>query len=94
MIEIASISLLPHSDQLRKFAVAPERQGRGVGGAMLDAAIAYSQRQVVLDARREQVPFYRKRGFTVLSPEVFVKRGPGDAGPPVEYVRMGNTPDA
>jgi GNAT superfamily N-acetyltransferase len=78
--------------QLRKFAVAAAWQGRGVGGALLAAAVREGG-ELVLDARVEQVPFYTKRGFAVLDPAVFTKRGPGGLGPPVEYVRMGKRPD-
>lgn len=79
--------------QLRKFAVSPAQQGYGIGSAMLSAAVVHVRSTeptlLHLDARREQVPFYAKRGFTVLDEEVFVKTGPGGLGPGVEYVRMG-----
>lgn len=99
-----SASSPPLQVQLRKFAVAPEMQGRGVGGAMLVAAVDEVRRirdsaagrtqdpppaLLHLDARREQAGFYERRGFCVLDPEVFVKKGPGGGGPDVEYVRMG-----
>lgn len=81
--------------QLRKFAVAHEFQGRGVGSAMLAAAVEHARHMAPqatllhLDARREQVAFYQRRVFEVLDAEVFVKTGPGGRGPGVEYVRMG-----
>ncbi|CAK9784541.1 hypothetical protein CC85DRAFT_270230 [Cutaneotrichosporon oleaginosum] len=77
--------------QLPKFAVSTEWQGRGVGGAMLAAAIQYAAGAVQLDARLDQRAFYEKRGFAALSSQTFTKCGPGGAGPPIEYVRMRRT---
>ncbi|TXD37230.1 GNAT family N-acetyltransferase [Lujinxingia vulgaris] len=60
--------------QLRGMAVAPELQGQGVGGRLLEHALT---RQALADptltlvwcnARQRAVPFYERHGFTIVSP--------------------------
>lgn len=65
------------------------RDSEGRDGSSVTAAEAGPPALLHLDARREQAGFYERRGFSVLDPEVFVKKGPGGQGPGVEYVRMG-----
>jgi ribosomal protein S18 acetylase RimI-like enzyme len=81
--------------QLHKFAVATELQGRGIGRNMYEyvrellAADDAGVTLLHLDARKSQRGLYEKLGVHVLDDGVRIKRGPGDAGPPVEYIRMG-----
>jgi GNAT superfamily N-acetyltransferase len=74
---------------LRQMATAPERQGQGLGGAVLAAAIEYLEQHAVplvwCHAREQAVPFYAGHGF----------HGYGDLfdefplpGPPVPHLRM------
>jgi GNAT superfamily N-acetyltransferase len=61
--------------RLRSMATAPELQGRGVGGAVLDAAMEFlAGRQVPLlwcHARATAVGFYERHGFAGWG-EIFV----------------------
>jgi ribosomal protein S18 acetylase RimI-like enzyme len=63
----------PQAWQLRGMAVAVHRQRQGVGGAVLDAAVAELQRRgariVWCDARTTAAGFYRRHGFTGDGPE-------------------------
>jgi GNAT superfamily N-acetyltransferase len=63
----------PHAWQLRGMAVTSDRQGRGVGGQVLAAAVtevrARGGRLIWCEARSSAVPFYRQHGFEVEGPE-------------------------
>jgi ribosomal protein S18 acetylase RimI-like enzyme len=65
----------PGAWQLRGMAVAPSAQGRGIGTAVLEAAVAEARRHrgTVLwcDARSSAVGFYRAHGFRVDGDEFF-----------------------
>jgi len=81
--------------QLHKFAVATELQGNGIGRKMYEyvrellAADDEGVTLLHLDARKSQRGLYERLGVQVLDEGVRIKRGPGDAGPPTEYIRMG-----
>lgn len=56
--------------KMRQVAVAPDRQGRGIGKALVDASEALARRmgfrRIVLHARETAVPFYLNAGYTVI----------------------------
>jgi predicted GNAT family N-acyltransferase len=57
----------PHTWQLRGMATAPARQGQGIGGQLVAAALAEVRaragRLIWCDARTTAVAFYRQHGF-------------------------------
>ncbi len=59
--------------QLRGMATAPERQRQGIGGVVLNAAIAEVLRRhgrlIWCDARTTAARFYARHGFTAEGPE-------------------------
>ncbi|HVI18861.1 MAG TPA: GNAT family N-acetyltransferase [Gaiellales bacterium] len=59
--------------QLRGMATAPTWRGRGVGAAVLAAAVEQARRRagelLWCDARTTAVPFYRKHGFAAEGAE-------------------------
>jgi GNAT superfamily N-acetyltransferase len=59
--------------QLRGMATAPERQGTGVGTAVLNYAVEHARRRagrlLWCDARTTAVPFYRAHGFVTEGEE-------------------------
>jgi predicted GNAT family N-acyltransferase len=59
--------------QLRGMATTPERQGHGIGGLVLTAALAEVLRRrgrlIWCDARTSAVRFYAQHGFTAEGPE-------------------------
>lgn len=71
---------------LRQMATAPARQGQGIGGAVLAAAVEYlTQREVPLvwcHARESAVPFYARHGFHGYG-EIFI-----DPQHPIPHLRM------
>ncbi|KAK4684519.1 hypothetical protein P7C73_g5656, partial [Tremellales sp. Uapishka_1] len=80
--------------KLRKFAVLPSLQGRGIGRQLLehglDSLSSNSSRPTLVapillhfDARTKQKGFYEKMGMVVLDEKVFINYGN------IEYVRMG-----
>lgn len=86
--------------QLRKFALHPNLQGRGLGRIMFDACVSALQakdkqdgregkRLLHLDARTNQVGFYERLGLAVLDEKVFTKVGPNGDGPSIPHLRMG-----
>ncbi len=58
---------------LRGMAVAPDRQGQGIGRAVVEAIVAEARREGVeivwFNARRVAVEFYRKLGFETWGEE-------------------------
>ena len=62
----------PSEAQVRFMAVAPEAQGRGLGGTVLQElesrARAAGAQCVVLNARATARPFYERHGYRVLGP--------------------------
>ncbi|MCZ3389675.1 MAG: GNAT family N-acetyltransferase [Actinomycetia bacterium] len=65
--------------RLRGMAVAEERRGAGVGSLMLDEAVAeVRQNEADLlwcNARTVALPFYSRRGFTIVGEEFLVAHG-------------------
>lgn len=59
--------------QLRGMATAPARQGQGIGGAVVAAALTEAKRRsgrlIWCDARTTAVPFYRAHGFAAEGAE-------------------------
>lgn len=65
---LAVLSLFPDGNcaQLRKFAVDPAVQKRGVGSALLRYALDdIDVREVWCDARCTALPFYQRLGFVI-----------------------------
>jgi predicted GNAT family N-acyltransferase len=67
---IGTILLTPRESgrvQMRQVAVAPECQGSGIGGQMVQACEAYAREQqfktMILHARETAIPFYLKHGY-------------------------------
>jgi ribosomal protein S18 acetylase RimI-like enzyme len=62
----------PGQGQVRFMAVAPECQGQGLGGAVLEYLEAQAQArglsEIVLHARETALPFYQRHGYVVLAP--------------------------
>lgn len=63
----------PGAWQLRGMATAPDRQGQGIGAAVVAGAVAEVRRQggrfVWCDARTTAVTFYRRHGFAAEGEE-------------------------
>jgi GNAT superfamily N-acetyltransferase len=57
---------------LRQMATLPHRRGEGLGGAVLDAAVAYAHEAgaelLWCNARERAVPFYLRHGFAPHGP--------------------------
>lgn len=69
---VGYLNLTPLDDEnvkMRQVAVAPDRQGQGIGKALVEASEALAQRlgfrRIVLHARETAVPFYLCAGYTV-----------------------------
>ena len=63
---------------LRRLAVAPDRKGQGLGGALLDAAMARARKEGMTVAMLDTIPthpwlpdFYRRHGFADRCVETF-----------------------
>jgi predicted GNAT family N-acyltransferase len=69
-----------------RVATLPPWRGRGVGAALLAAAIAQARaadlREVHLDAQTHALPFYQRHGFSAYGPEFM------DAGIPHRSMRL------
>jgi len=82
-------------NQVHKFAVLQEYQGKGIGSVLFRHVLEHLQQLEAkpillhLDARVEQKGWYERFGLQVLDGEVFSKKGPTGNGPPVEYIRLG-----
>ncbi len=78
LIGVGSFFLTPPKARLRKFAVSPKHQQKGVGSALLRHAAGLMRgqniQQLWCDARQDACDFYRKRGFQI-DPDVFLKSG-------------------
>jgi len=74
----------PLTVRLRKMAVLPTYQGRGIGTALICHAAGLLRdsgyERLVLDARSTATAFYARLGLSVVG-DVFVKQG-------LDYVRM------
>lgn len=74
----------PHRDgtrELASIAVVPDRQGRGIGTAIVNALIAREHGEVLhLTCRREMQGYYEKFGFELIQranyPPYFARRMP------------------
>ena len=58
--------------QIRFMAVEPDLAGRGLGGRILAElerrAMARGASRIILNARKQAVPFYLKHGYAVTGP--------------------------
>lgn len=69
---IGYLNLSPVDEEtvkMRQVAVAPDRQGQGIGKALVEASEYLARRlgfrRMVLHARETAVPFYLRAGYTV-----------------------------
>ncbi len=71
--EIVGIVRLTEAARIGRMAVLPEWRRRGVGRALLDAALtaalALGFARVQLSAQTHAIPFYARRGFIAEGPE-------------------------
>ncbi len=78
LIGVGSFFFDPPFVRLRKLAVLPEKQGRGIGSKLIRFAASQPEvqkaDQLWCDARQDAVVFYQRLGFT-LEGEVFEKTG-------------------
>lgn len=81
---VATGRLLPDG-HIGRMAVAKAARGKGVGGAMLEALVAAAKargdREVVLSAQTHAIGFYRRHGFVEEGEEYL------DAGIPHRHMR-------
>lgn len=60
----------PTEGQIRSMAVQTDKQNAGLGTLMIQAieeeAICMNLSEIILDARKEAVPFYIKNGYVVI----------------------------
>jgi len=75
----------PKSARFRKFACAPEYQGKGIGSALLHHVASHARETleahgIWCDARVSATPWYLKRGMEPYG-EIFQKSG-------IDYIRM------
>jgi GNAT superfamily N-acetyltransferase len=71
LMAVGRVHLLSSTEaQVRYMAVEPEWQGRGLGARILSELEARAQARgaarIVLNARREVVPFYLRHGYRVI----------------------------
>ena len=70
---IVGIGRLTPEGRVGRMAVLPEWRGRGVGSALLVAALTEArgrrQRRVELSAQSRAVPFYERHGFSAIGDE-------------------------
>ncbi|MXV44959.1 GNAT family N-acetyltransferase [Saccharibacter sp. 17.LH.SD] len=81
LVGCASLFLLPsHEIQLRKLAILPDYQGKGLGTLLLkyllDQARHHGGKRLVLDARLSATKFYEKLHFTTGGSPFFKKDVP------------------
>ncbi len=89
---LIGIGRLTPGGRVGRMAVLPEWRGRGVGSALLAAALSEArgrgQRRVELSAQSRAVPFYERHGFRAIGDEYL------DAGIPhrTMTLELGATP--
>lgn len=80
IIAVMSLFQMPDAVQLRKLATDPAYQGRGMGAAMVRAAIAHGQtrgdKRLILNGRRSAHGFYEKLGFRPYGDPYLVEQEP------------------
>jgi GNAT superfamily N-acetyltransferase len=72
LLGVMGIQPVRDVDLIRHAYVAPESQGRGVGGALLDHLAAMATRRMLVGtwaAAEWAIRFYRRHGFEQVSPE-------------------------
>ena len=84
--EIVGVARLTPEGRIGRMAVLPAWRGRGVGSALLRAALDRARergfRAVVLSAQVHAMPFYARFGFTPVGPEYL------DAGIPHRKMQL------
>ena len=84
--EIVGVARLTPEGRIGRMAVLPAWRGRGVGSALLGAALTRARVRdlggVVLSAQVQAMPFYARFGFVVEGPEYL------DAGIPHRTMRL------
>ena len=72
LVGVMGIQPLDDVDLIRHAYVAPSKQGRGIGGALLDHLQRLTDRQVLVGtwaAAEWAIRFYRRHGFEQVTPE-------------------------
>jgi len=66
-------------NNIKKIYVDPNHQGEGIGATLLnyleDLASKQGQKELILYAYDNSVPFYKKHGYTVTEPFIFQRNG-------------------
>ncbi|ORY34689.1 hypothetical protein BCR39DRAFT_121420 [Naematelia encephala] len=78
--------------QLRKFAVSDSYQGKGIGRALMNAAVKLVTPTPTLfffNARLDKSGFYKKMGMEILHDEIWIQQSPVHDGRAVECIHMG-----
>lgn len=63
---VGCAQIKPHKDgarELASLAVAPDRQGQGIGTMLVNALLEREQGELYLMCVKENVPYYRRFGF-------------------------------
>ena len=71
LVGLMGIQPVQGLDLIRHAYVMPERQGEGIGGALLEHLLALTSRQVLVGtwaAAEWAVRFYRRHGFELVAP--------------------------
>ena len=69
---VATLTFTPHGEvvHMRQVAVAPDRQGQGIGGNLVEFSearvLAAGFKKVILHARVTVVPFYERLGYSCV----------------------------
>ena len=75
MVGVLSIFVKSISIQMRKVAVLPEYQGKGIGSKLIMNVLKLLEGKIFLNARIDKMEFYKKIGFIEQEGSEFPKNG-------------------